>query len=124
VETVAEAGERIAEAAAETNRAETGERVTPEGPSEIVTDKNYQSKKVVSDLAEAGVRSYRVAVLPSERRRHPEPILSTGASNSVGWITQQEGRIQDCSYRCGQCVRSEWLRNVRQPTFNDASMSD
>jgi len=51
-------------------------------------------------------------------------ILSTGASNSVGWITRQEGRIQGCSYRCGQCVQSEWLRNVRQPTFNDASMSD
>jgi len=58
VETVAEAGERIAEAAAATNRAETGERVNPEGPSEIVTDKGYHSKKVVSDLAEAGVRTY------------------------------------------------------------------
>jgi transposase len=29
-----------------------------EGPSEIVTDKGYHSKKVVSDLAEAGVRTY------------------------------------------------------------------
>jgi transposase len=58
VETVAEAGERIAEAAAETNREEVGERVNPEGPREIVTDKGYHSKKVVSDLAEAGVRTY------------------------------------------------------------------
>src|SRR3954468_13646215 len=58
VETVAEAGERIAETAAETNSEEAGERVNPEGPREIVTDKGYHSKKVVSDLAAAGVRTY------------------------------------------------------------------
>jgi transposase len=58
VETVAEAGERIAETAAETNSEEAGERVNPKGPSEIVTDKGYHSKKVVSDLAAAGVRTY------------------------------------------------------------------
>jgi transposase len=58
VETVAEAGERIAEAAAETNDERSGERVNPEGPSEVVTDKGYHSRRVVSDLAEAGVRPY------------------------------------------------------------------
>jgi transposase len=47
-----------AETAAETNSEEAGERVNPEGPSEIVTDKGYHSKKVVSDLAKAGVRTY------------------------------------------------------------------
>jgi transposase len=57
-ETVAEAGERISETAAATNREEVGERVNPEGPREIVTDKGYHSKKVVSDLAAAGVRTY------------------------------------------------------------------
>lgn len=58
VDTVAEAGERIAETAAETNHEEVGERVNPEGPSEIVTDKGYHSRKVVSDLTDAGVRTY------------------------------------------------------------------
>ena len=58
VETVAEAGERIADAAAETNSEEDGERVNPEGPSEVVTDKGYHSRKVVSDLADAHVRTY------------------------------------------------------------------
>jgi transposase len=58
VDTVAEAGERIAETAAETNNQEVGERVNPEGPSEVVTDKGYHSRKVVSDLADAGVRTY------------------------------------------------------------------
>jgi len=57
-ETVAEAGERIAKTAAETNSEPTGERVNSEGPREVVTDKGYHSKKVVSDLAAAGVRSY------------------------------------------------------------------
>ena len=32
--------------------------MNPEGPQEIVTDKGYHSKKVVSDLADAGVRTY------------------------------------------------------------------
>ncbi|MEN6535878.1 MAG: transposase [Bryobacteraceae bacterium] len=58
VETVAEAGERISATAAESNSEEVGARVNPEGPREIVTDKGYHSKKVVSDLAEAGVRTY------------------------------------------------------------------
>ena len=58
VETVAQAGEQIAETAAETNSEEVGERVNPEGPREVVTDKGYHSRKVVSDLAEAGVRTY------------------------------------------------------------------
>ncbi|MCX6910901.1 MAG: transposase [Verrucomicrobia bacterium] len=58
VETVAEAGERIADTAAETNNEQAGECVNPEGPREVVTDKGYHSKKVVSDLAEAGVRTY------------------------------------------------------------------
>ncbi|HEV2198688.1 MAG TPA: transposase [Bryobacteraceae bacterium] len=58
VDTVAEAGERIAETAAETNNEAVGERVNPEGPSEIVTDKGYHSRKVVSDLTDAGVRTY------------------------------------------------------------------
>jgi transposase len=58
VETVAEAGERIADAAAEANSEEAGERVNPEGPAEVVTDKGYHSRGVLSDLAEIGVRTY------------------------------------------------------------------
>ncbi len=57
-ETVAQAGEQIAETAAEANNEEVGERVNPEGPREIVTDKGYHSKKVISDLRDAGVRTY------------------------------------------------------------------
>ena len=67
VETVAEAGERIAETVEKTNSEEAGERVNPEGPSEIVTDKGYHSKKVVSDLAEAGMKTYC-----SEPQRGPQ----------------------------------------------------
>jgi transposase len=57
-DTVAEAGERISATAEETNNEEVGERVNPEGPREVVTDKGYHSKKVVSGLADAGVRTY------------------------------------------------------------------
>jgi len=58
VETVAEAGERIADAAEETNNAEDGERVNPQGPAEVVTDKGYHSRAVVTALADADVRTY------------------------------------------------------------------
>lgn len=57
VETVGEAGERIAETAAEANE-ESGERVNPEGPDEVVTDKGYHSRAVVNRLVQAGVRTY------------------------------------------------------------------
>jgi transposase len=67
VDTVAEAGERIAETAAETNNEKVGERMNSEGPSEIVTDKGYHSRKVVSDLTDAGVRTYC-----SEPARRPQ----------------------------------------------------
>jgi transposase len=58
VETVAQAGEQIAEVAAAVNNEEAGERVNPEGPAEVVTDKGYHSNEVVAGLQQAGVRSY------------------------------------------------------------------
>jgi transposase len=58
VETVAQAGEQIAEVAAAVNNEEAGERVNPEGPAEVVTDKGYHSNGVVVGLQQTGVRSY------------------------------------------------------------------
>ena len=58
VETVAQAGEQIAELAAAVNHEEAGERVNPEGPAEVVTDKGYHSNAVVVGLQQAAVRSY------------------------------------------------------------------
>jgi len=57
-ETLAEAGEAIAEVACATNREEVGERVNPEGPAEVVLDKGYHSNEVLLDLQQAEVRSY------------------------------------------------------------------
>jgi transposase len=58
VETVAQAGEQIAAVAAAVNQEEDGERVNPEGPAEVVTDKGYHSNAVVVGLQQAAVRSY------------------------------------------------------------------
>lgn len=58
VETLAQAGERIAEMAAATNGEETGERVNPEGPVEVVADKGYHSNAALIQMQEAGVRTY------------------------------------------------------------------
>jgi transposase len=57
-ETVAEAGERIAGVVADTNSDEVVKQVSAEGPREVVTDKGYHSRAVVSELTEWGVRTY------------------------------------------------------------------
>ena len=57
-ETVAEAGEWIAETAEAVNGDGDGERVNPEGPAEVVADKGYHSNAVLRKLSESGVRSY------------------------------------------------------------------
>jgi transposase len=57
-ETVAEAGERITSIVADTNHDEDVKQVSAEGPREVVTDKGYHSRAVVSELTEWGVRTY------------------------------------------------------------------
>src|SRR5271156_3436990 len=57
-ETVAEAGERITSIVADTDNDEVLEQVSAEGPREVVTDKGYHSRAVVSELTEWGVRTY------------------------------------------------------------------
>ena len=58
IETLAQAGERIAAVAEVVNSEQAGAVVNPEGPTELVTDKGYHSNQVLEDLREAGVRSY------------------------------------------------------------------
>ena len=57
-ETVAEAGERITSVVADTDNDEVVKQVSAEGPREVVTDKGYHSRAVVSELTEWGVRTY------------------------------------------------------------------
>lgn len=58
LDTVAEAGERITSVVAQSDHEKVVERVCAEGPREVVTDKGYHSRQVVSDLSEWGVRTY------------------------------------------------------------------
>jgi transposase len=55
---VAEAGERITSIVADTDNDEVAQQVSAEGPREVVTDKGYHSRAVVSQMAEWGVRTY------------------------------------------------------------------
>jgi len=57
-ETVAEAGERITGVVADAGDDEVVQQVSVDGPREVVTDKGYHSRAVVSKLAEWGVRTY------------------------------------------------------------------
>ena len=57
-ETVAEAGERITSIVADADNGEAVKQVSAEGPREVVTDKGYHSRAVVSELTEWGLRTY------------------------------------------------------------------
>src|SRR5216683_3113675 len=57
-ETVAEAGERITSIVSDTDNDAGAKQVSAEGPRELVTDKGYHSRAVVSQMAEWGVRTY------------------------------------------------------------------
>jgi transposase len=57
-ETVAEAGERITTVVADADNDEVAKQVSADGPREVVTDKGYHSRAVVSELAEWGLRTY------------------------------------------------------------------
>ena len=57
-ETVAEAGERITTVVADAGDHPAAKQVSAEGPREVVTDKGYHSRAVVSELTEWGVRTY------------------------------------------------------------------
>ncbi len=57
-ETLAQAGERIAEIACEVNSEEVGEVVDSDGPANVVADKGYHSNDALVGMEEVGVRSY------------------------------------------------------------------
>ena len=57
-ETVAQAGERIAEIACEVNNEAAGKVVDSDGPANLVADKGYHSKDALVGLKQAQVRSY------------------------------------------------------------------
>jgi transposase len=56
--TVAEAGERITSVVADTHGDEVVKHVNTDGPREVVTDKGYHSRTLVSELTEWGLRTY------------------------------------------------------------------
>jgi transposase len=96
-ETVAEAGERITTVVAEAETDDVGQQISAEGPREVVTDKGYHSRAVVSEMAEWGVRTYC-----SEPHRGPQR-----------W--QDQRREQQAVYANRRRIRGErGLRLLRQ----------
>jgi transposase len=67
-QTLAEAGEQVAQVAEQVNNEQDGERVKAEGPASVVADKGYHSNDVLVALREVGVRSY-IAEPDRGRRR-------------------------------------------------------
>ena len=93
-ETVAEAGERITGVVADSTSDKVVQRVCADGPCEVVTDKGYHSRAVVSELTEWGVRTYC-----SEPNRGP-----------LRWSGQQ--REQQAVYANRRRVRGERGRRL------------
>ena len=58
IETLAQAGEHIAEVACEVNNEELGEAVDSDGPANVVADKGYHSNDALVGMKQAKVRSY------------------------------------------------------------------
>ena len=58
VETIAKAGENLAEVASKVNSPESGELVNPIGPAAVVADKGYHSNDALIGLKQAEVRAY------------------------------------------------------------------
>src|SRR5277367_208097 len=96
-ETVAEAGERITSVVADANGDEVVKQVSTDGPREVVTDKGYHSRALVSELTEWGLRTYC-----SEPNRGPQQ-----------WRGQQ--REQQAVYANRRRIRGKrGLRLLRQ----------
>ena len=57
-EKTAEAGERITTLVADVNSDEVVKQVSADGPREVVVDKGYHSRAIVSELTGWGVRTY------------------------------------------------------------------
>lgn len=58
IETLAQAGEHIAEVACEVNSEKMGEAVDSDGPANVVADKGYHSNDALVGMKQANVRSY------------------------------------------------------------------
>jgi transposase len=71
LETLAEAGEQITTVVIESANPEAVQQVSVEGPQELVTDKGYHSRAVVSELEEMGIRSY-ISEPARGRQRWPD----------------------------------------------------
>ena len=95
--TVAEAGERITSVVADTHGDDVVKQVSTDGPREVVTDKGYHSRALVSELTEWGLRTYC-----SEPNRGPQQ-----------WRGQQ--REQQAVYANRRRIRGKrGLRLLRQ----------
>src|ERR1700684_3733266 len=95
--TVAEAGERITSVVADTHGDDVAKQVSADGPREVVTDKGYHSRALVSELTEWGLRTYC-----SEPNRGPQQ-----------WRGQQ--REQQAVYANRRRIRGKrGLRLLRQ----------
>ena len=116
-ETVAEAGERIASVVADTDNDEVVKLVNAEGPREVVTDKGYHSRAVVSELTEWGVRTYcsepnrgRQRWRPGyveQRRTRTDGLVRSGVSGYYGNAARSwNDGINTCMIAagCGACI--------------------
>ena len=111
-ETVAEAGERITSVVADSDNDEVAKQVSAEGPREVVTDKGYHSRAVVSELTEWGVRTY--CSEPNRGRQRWQNLQEPNNTRCMrigGAFAESEAA--DC---CGNAARS-WSDGINTCTI-------
>ena len=114
-ETVAEAGERITSVVADTNNDEVVKQVSADGPREVVTDKGYHSRAVVSELTQWGVRTY--CSEPNRRRQRWQELRTEQAA-----VYANRRRIRGERGRRLLRQRSEKLERWNQHLYDRGGM--
>ena len=92
VETIAKAGENIAEAAAKVNNPKAGERVNPIGPEAVVADKGYHSNDALIGLKQAQIRSYISEPDRGKRRWDAKPEAKQAVYGNRRRIKSENGK--------------------------------
>jgi len=114
-ETVAEAGERITSIVADAADGEVVKQVSAQGPREVVTDKGYHSRAVVSKMTEWGLRTY--CSEPSRGRQKWQDLRTEQAS-----VYANRRRIRGARGRRLLRQRGEKLERWNQHLYDRGGM--
>ena len=96
VETIAKAGENIAETAMKVNNPKAGERINPLGPAAVVADKGYHSNDALIGLKQAQIKTYIAEPDRGKRRWDGKPEAKQAVYGNRRRIKGKNGKRLLC----------------------------